>query len=495
MFVAWMVAGAAQAQQLSLSFPQLAPGTAVEFRIAGLSAGESTTLVRGARVGPGACPAVLGGVCLDVTGVPVIVGSAVADANGVARLRVQVPAGAPNGLELGVQAVAVRGAGGVDSVTSNAVDAVVQSGPICPVYASPDVLPGGDGSSGQPYPSIGYAQAYRDASCSEILLYPGTYDENVLFSAEVVSVSSLEGRDTTFLTSSVGGTLVDYESVAGPGAVLRGVTLQCQPTPFARGIEVSSSSPTLTDLVVEGCDGVWGSAVHFTSAGGELSGSVIRGNGYTAVVSQNSSPVISGNTFTNNDYYGAGSTSASAMLVSGGSPIVDGNRFVANVGSGEYVMFVERATATVMNNLFTDNTGAGVFRLYYDDGSAIVNNTLHDNSGYGVYFYYSTAPLFANNIVSSQGSYSAYASGGTWVYENNDAFPASFGGSMGSPTGTLGNIAVDPRFVGGGDYGLVWGSPCIDRGQDASALGVTADLEGVARPRGLGYDMGAFESW
>ncbi|MCA9494787.1 MAG: hypothetical protein KC621_32890, partial [Myxococcales bacterium] len=206
MLVTWLAV--AQAQDLTLSFPQLRPGQQVTFTIGGLNQGESATLVRANAVGPGLCPAALGGVCLDITGSPAIVASAVANASGVARITLTVPGNVPNGLGAALQAVAVRGVGGVDSVKSRGIGTTVTTGAICPAYADPTVLPGGDGSAGQPYPSIGYAMAFRDPTCTDVLLYPGTYDENIDYAGADLSISSIEGRDSTILSSSVGGTLV-----------------------------------------------------------------------------------------------------------------------------------------------------------------------------------------------------------------------------------------------------------------------------------------------
>jgi hypothetical protein len=54
-----------------------------------------------------------------------------------------------------------------------------------------------------------------------------------------------------------------------------------------------------------------------------------------------------------------------------------------------------------------------------------------------------------------------------------------------------GNIDADPLFVGGGDYHLAAGSPCINTGTGAGAP--ADDLDGDPRPQGVGYDMGADE--
>ena len=47
-------------------------------------------------------------------------------------------------------------------------------------------------------------------------------------------------------------------------------------------------------------------------------------------------------------------------------------------------------------------------------------------------------------------------------------------------------------FVGGGDYHLASGSPCIDAGDPASTL--DHDVAGQARPQGSGPDIGADEA-
>ena len=53
-----------------------------------------------------------------------------------------------------------------------------------------------------------------------------------------------------------------------------------------------------------------------------------------------------------------------------------------------------------------------------------------------------------------------------------------------------GNIAADPLFVGGGDFHLTEGSPCIDAGVEA---GLYIDIDADTRPFGAGYDIGADE--
>jgi hypothetical protein len=67
-------------------------------------------------------------------------------------------------------------------------------------------------------------------------------------------------------------------------------------------------------------------------------------------------------------------------------------------------------------------------------------------------------------------------------------FTVAYSDIEGGWAGT-GNINADPIFIGGGDYHLGVGSPCIDKGTSAGAP--THDIEGT--PRDAVPDMGAYE--
>jgi hypothetical protein len=77
-----------------------------------------------AGIGPGPCPAALGGHCLDLLS-PQLLGSAVADATGVATFVVPLPAALTLGTTVHTQAVAVRGIGGSQSVLSPPLSATL----------------------------------------------------------------------------------------------------------------------------------------------------------------------------------------------------------------------------------------------------------------------------------------------------------------------------------------------------------------------------------
>ncbi len=89
-------------------------GDTAAYVVTGALPGEKIQLLRGSKLGAGPCPPKLGGVCLDVTGTVKSLGSAVADARGVATFSFVVPAVKP-GANLATQAVIVRPAGSVKS--------------------------------------------------------------------------------------------------------------------------------------------------------------------------------------------------------------------------------------------------------------------------------------------------------------------------------------------------------------------------------------------
>ena len=62
-------------------------------------------------------------------------------------------------------------------------------------------------------------------------------------------------------------------------------------------------------------------------------------------------------------------------------------------------------------------------------------------------------------------------------------------------------ISMDSRLdalaIHGGPtktHGLLLGSAAVDRGRDLRAEGVTTDQRGIARPQGVAFDIGAFET-
>ncbi len=72
----------------------------------------------------------------------------------------------------------------------------------------------------------------------------------------------------------------------------------------------------------------------------------------------------------------------------------------------------------------------------------------------------------------------------------SDFDPAKVYGTF---TASGNNINADPLFVGGGDYHLTTGSPCIDAGSASAPLLPLTDFEGDDRILGDEPDIGADE--
>ncbi len=99
-------------------------GVPVEIEVLNAEPGEKVFFLSTfAGTGPGPCFAGLGGLCVDLLD-PGLAGSAIADAEGVARFSLELSPD-DGGLELSVQAVMRRGEGGATSSKSNAATALV----------------------------------------------------------------------------------------------------------------------------------------------------------------------------------------------------------------------------------------------------------------------------------------------------------------------------------------------------------------------------------
>jgi len=132
---------------------------------------------------------------------------------------------------------------------------------------------------------------------------------------------------------------------------------------------------------------------------------------------------------------------------------------------------------SVYNNLIYNNH-AGMFVTYGAVDSQIFNNTIYGNETYGLdinaAYSGSLNAQVINNIV--------YGNGASQL--TNDA----------SNTTLQNNLTdQDPRFVNpaASDFHLQPGSPAIDAG--ASLTEIPTDVDGISRPQGSAYDIGAYE--
>ncbi|MFK5956516.1 MAG: hypothetical protein QM477_08745 [Planctomycetota bacterium] len=113
------------AQDLTLNTPVLTPGSSSSWIVDGANAGETVQYLVSLNAGTWAPPQ-LGGLILDMGTPATYVGGAIANGAGTSSLVITVPGAAPSGATAYLQAAAIRGVSGVDSVKSNLVTTVIQ---------------------------------------------------------------------------------------------------------------------------------------------------------------------------------------------------------------------------------------------------------------------------------------------------------------------------------------------------------------------------------
>jgi hypothetical protein len=280
-------------------------------------------------------------------------------------------------------------------------------------------------------------------SGDDIVVYSGTYYENIYISLKAITLKSLNGPLSTIIHGNNSGPVVSF---AG-----------------------DYYSPTLYNRSsIEG----------FTITGG--TGTVLSGKYYPPFPSSSKggggiyiyapAPTIKNCIITNN--------SLTSNLLNLGSAI-----FIYNGTSIEY-----GDNTTISNCIISDNVAGGIpsgsSTIYSQYGSPLITNcTIVNNSPIGIQaFDSSSSPVIKNTILWNNGDDLNGIPSSMISYSNIQD---------GDFKGSNGNISQDPVFVGAGNYHPQSNSPCIDSGTSTGAP--SADIERTPRPQGDGYDMGAYE--
>lgn len=249
----------------------------------------------------------------------------------------------------------------------------------------------------------------------------------------------------------------------------------------AGAVAVGESTP-----VIENC--------RFVDNTADEAGAIYCGNNF-------SRPVISGCLFAGNKAVNRGG----AISTFGGALTIRDSTFANNEGGmgGGFggAIFNAFNEATLTNCVFYGNRSAGnggaihSSGIPYDEGPAralviLEHCTFFGNSAGAAGAALSNATvnfIMRNSIVWGNTPRSIQSVGFDNIFQVE--FSDIQGGFAGSSV-----IDQDPLFVDAvnGDFRLQQGSPCIDTG--ASAYAPATDILGVARPQGLGFDRGAYES-
>lgn len=307
----------------------------------------------------------------------------------------------------------------------------------------------GDGSELKPYLTITKALAVANPG-DTVTVAAGIYNENVVLKSKV----RLLGAGYAATTIQGLGTTNVVEGIAVTNATLEGFT-------------ITGASATTSGLYCADCNSVIVRNNH------------IRDNG------------------------AATSTTSNGILIQGVSNLlVEKNLITGNTTGG--IVISGTSQALIRNNIVIGNGDSGISHGAGSLKSYIVNNVI-DRNGNGRWgrsgLMIFSNDVISNNIISNNGganpnsglAVGIYVSTGTPTLSYNNVY----GNSQGSYTGVaagIGDISVDPKFVGAADYHLQSDSPSINTGDSAlSDIGIACDTP--ARRSDMGAYGGPWGDW
>ncbi len=199
--------------------------------------------------------------------------------------------------------------------------------------------------------------------------------------------------------------------------------------------------------------------------------------------------------------YNTARNSGAGIYAYNSSPVVLYSMISGNsagyYGGGVYCEW--QSSPQVLNSLIVDNTaqryGGGMY-IYRECTPTITNCTFAfntaPNQGGGIYTY-GSSPSVSNTIVAFNTS-GIFRSGGSPTLRYNCVYGNTAYNYKGvtDPTGTNGNISVNPRLTGHNGH-LLPGSPCINAGENGAASSGWLDIDGESRIVGERVDIGADE--
>jgi len=175
--------------------------------------------------------------------------------------------------------------------------------------------------------------------------------------------------------------------------------------------------------------------------------------------------------------------------------LIEGNRFFDGTRNG---MMLIGQNGTVLRNNVVYNMAAAGIRSDSDGGYGcsnieMYNNTIYNSKGGGVSINATDGIKVSNNLVFGNSSGGNSAGSSNISSDYNLWVPSKATWSEGPHSiiqTTTAGITVSPAS---GDFHLVFGSPAVDKGANLSATGFETAFDGIFRPQGAAWDIGAYE--
>jgi hypothetical protein len=306
-----------------------------------------------------------------------------------------------------------------------------------------------------------------------VVVYPGTYYENVIFRGKKIVLTSrfYETSDLDFIQSTIiNGSKAIHTDTASCVLFINGE----DSTAVLQGFTITAGQGTKWE--------------------DEHGAGIYREGG--GILSANSAPTIRYNLIINNEatnISGVVSSGGGGIRAGDGNPKILNNVVIANKGRYGAGIVLNYTGAIVRNNIITNNSGGqdyGGGALWMNANGAcgkfIENNTIAGNKVFGVYVYQGSS-VIRNSIIwgNASAQISARAGGPAVTYSD----------VQGGQTGT-GNLNVNPQLADS-NYCLETNSPCVDTGDSST---IYDDLPDPSSPANaippskgsLRNDMGAY---
>ncbi|MHC4945331.1 MAG: right-handed parallel beta-helix repeat-containing protein, partial [Planctomycetota bacterium] len=303
-----------------------------------------------------------------------------------------------------------------------------------------------------------------------VVVWPGTYFENIDFIGKAVTVLGIQGPGSTTIDGSQVGSVVTFQNGEGKDSHLTGFTLTNGAALEGGGIYCSNSSPLVEN----------------------------------SIISQNASSSSGGGV------YCLDSSPALKQIE------ITGNSSTGGDGGG---IFCSNSSPSIENGIISENkssySGGGVICL--NSAPVIVNTCIYKNSaasGGGFFSDLVSFPIITNSVIhensaSSEGGGVSCGNGSptitnSIVWKNNAPVGSQIQGTnpvvnycdvQGGWPGT-GNINADPLFLDPGTHNFhltAPESPCINTGDNYAPEIPDLDYEGDPRIKYGTADMGADE--